>query len=142
MKLKMNQVTKGALVCFFLFATVVVGHAQLALEKVETKIAIIDFDVEVLDYGTIAQNSDGTRTISFTNTGDAPLVITDVKSTCGCTVPNYSKTPVMPNESGEIIVNYKTSKIGAFHKKITVFSNATETSKIISIKGEVVQGSK
>ncbi len=142
MKLHMNTVTKGALLCFFLVATVHLGYAQLALEKVEPKIAIIDFAMETVDYGTIAQDSDGTRTISFTNTGDAPLIITDVKSSCGCTVPSYSKAPILPNKTGEITVKYKTSKVGAFHKTITVLSNATEASKKISIKGEVIKVSE
>ncbi|MAZ71877.1 MAG: hypothetical protein CMC70_01900 [Flavobacteriaceae bacterium] len=139
MKLHVNSLTKQALVCFILFATIQLGYAQLALNKVETKVAIIAFDVETIDYGTIVQNSDGIRTISFTNTGDAPLIITEVTSSCGCTVPSYSKTPILPNKTGEITVKYKTSKVGAFHKTITVLSNATEAAKKISIKGEVVQ---
>ncbi|RDK84324.1 DUF1573 domain-containing protein [Marinirhabdus gelatinilytica] len=139
MKINLNTVTKGAIVCFLLIATAHVGHAQMTLAKTEAKVAIIDFDVETLDYGKIAQNSDGTRTISFTNTGDAPLVISEVKSSCGCTVPTYSKAPILPNATGEITVKYNTSKVGAFTKKITVLSNATEASKVIRIKGVVVK---
>lgn len=141
MNLKKNQVTKGAWVCFFLVATVQFGYAQLAIDNVETNIAIIDFDVDTVDYGTIVQDSNGTRTISFTNTGNAILVITDVKATCGCTVPSYSKSPVMPKERGEITVKYNTSKIGVFSKTVTVLSNASAVAKRISIKGEVIKGS-
>lgn len=138
MKINFNTVAKGAFLCFLLIATAHVGHSQMTLAKTEAKVAIIEFEVETLDYGKVAKNSDGTRTISFTNSGDAPLVISDVKSSCGCTVPTYSKAPILPNNTGEITVKYDTAKVGAFTKKITILSNATEASKIIRIKGEVV----
>ncbi|WP_432412788.1 DUF1573 domain-containing protein [Rasiella sp. SM2506] len=141
MKLKLNTVKKGAILCFLFVVTAPLSYAQMARENIPAAIGIIDFKTETVAYGTIAQNSDGQRTITFKNTGDAPLLITDVKSSCGCTVPSYSKTPVMPNESGKITVKYNTSKIGAFNKTITVLSNASAASKQIKIKGEVTKGS-
>ena len=141
MKFKLNTVKKGAILCFLVVATTQLSYAQMAMENLPAPVAIIDFEAETVDYGTIAQNSDGQRTITFTNNGDAPLLITDVKSSCGCTVPSYSKMPVMPNESGEITVKYNTSKIGVFSKTITVLSNTSEVSKKITIKGEITKGS-
>lgn len=141
MKLKMNTVKKGTILCFLLVVTAQLSYAQMAVEHLPAPVAIIAFEAETVDYGTIAQNSDGERTISFKNTGDAPLLITDVKSSCGCTVPSFSKTPVMPNETGEIVVKYNTAKIGVFNKTVTVLSNASEASKQIKIKGEVTKGS-
>ena len=104
----------------------------------ESKVAIIKFKTEIVDYGTITQNSDGTRLFSFTNTGDAPLLITKVKTSCGCTVPSYSKDPIMPGASGELSIKYDTKRLGAFTKTITVTSNAEGGNKILKIKGNIV----
>lgn len=107
-------------------------------DKYDTKVAVIKFETEVIDYGTIEQNSDGTRVFTFVNEGDAPLLITKVKASCGCTVPTYSKAPIQPNESGEIEIKYDTKKLGAFTKTITVTSNAEGGNKILKIKGNIV----
>ena len=106
--------------------------------KFDTKVAIITFNTEVIDYGTVLQNSEGVKTFIFTNEGDAPLLITTVKTSCGCTVPNYSKTPILPGDSGEIQIKYNTHKLGAFTKTITVVSNAEGGNKILKIKGTIV----
>jgi hypothetical protein len=112
--------------------------APTEFDKYDSKIAVIKFKTEIIDYGTIMQNSDGTRLFSFTNTGNAPLLITKVKTTCGCTVPSYSKTPIMPGESGELNIKYDTKRLGAFTKTVTVTSNAEGGNKILKIKGNIV----
>ena len=112
--------------------------APAELEKYGTKVAILKFKATVIDYGTVEQNSDGTKTFSFTNEGDAPLLITKVKTTCGCTVPSYSKAPILPGETGEIEIKYSTKKLGTFTKTITVMSNAEGGNKILKIKGNIV----
>ena len=106
--------------------------------KSDIKVAVLKFKTEVIDYGTIVQNSEGHRLFTFTNTGDAPLVITKVKTSCGCTVPNYSKAPVLPGKTGEINIKYDTNRLGAFTKTITVMSNADGGNKILKIKGNIV----
>ena len=103
-----------------------------------TKVAIITFKTEVIDYGTVLQNSDGTRIFNFTNEGDAPLLITKVKTSCGCTVSSYSKAPIMPGKSGEIQIKYNTKKLGSFTKTVTVMSNAEGGNKILKIKGNII----
>lgn len=112
--------------------------APTEFDKYDSKIAVIKFKTEVIDYGTIIQNSDGSRLFSFINEGDAPLLITNVKTTCGCTVPSYSKAPILPGESGEIQIKYNTKKLGAFTKTITVMSNAEGGNKILKIKGNII----
>lgn len=102
------------------------------------KVAIIDFDIDIIDYGTIAQGANGTKTFTFTNKGNAPLIISEVKTSCGCTVPSYSKAPILPGEAGELEIKYNTKKLGSFTKTITVISNAKEINKILKIKGTVV----
>ena len=112
--------------------------APVEFETFDTKVAVIKFKTEVVDYGTITQNSDGTRLFTFTNTGDAPLLITNVKTSCGCTVPSYSKAPILPGETGELEIKYDTKKLGAFTKTVTVTSNAEGGNKILKIKGNII----
>ncbi len=93
----------------------------------------ISFETQNLDYGQIDYASDGVRTFVFTNTGDAPLKITNVKSSCGCTIPKKPKAPIAPGEKGEIQVKYDTKRQGPFRKTITVNSNASNQ-PIVALK--------
>ncbi|MDT0555962.1 DUF1573 domain-containing protein [Patiriisocius hiemis] len=98
------------------------------------------FVTETIDYGTVAKGSDGVRVFEFTNVGNEPLVITDVKSTCGCTVPEKPEGPIGPGKKGQIKVKYDTkNKVGPIRKNITVYSNADEPVKLLKIKGEVLK---
>lgn len=99
--------------------------------------AKITFKSDTVDYGTIAKGSDGVRVFEFTNTGDAPLIITDVKSSCGCTVPKKPDGPIAPGASSSIEVKYDTNRVGPIRKTITVTSNASEPMVALKIKGEV-----
>ncbi|WP_439151485.1 DUF1573 domain-containing protein [Winogradskyella sp.] len=108
----------------------------------QEKVAKIEFKTDVIDYGTIEKGSDGVRIFEFTNTGDAPLVISNVKSTCGCTVPAWPKKPVMPGETGEIKVKYDTKRVNPIRKTITVYSNAETPTVALKIKGQVVDPNK
>ncbi len=104
------------------------------------KIEFKDAD-NTIDYGTVSKDSDsGIRSFEFTNTGDAPLIITNVQSTCGCTVPSKPTEPIMPGKTGKIDVKYNMNP-GTIRKTITVESNAVnyEGGKVaLKIKGEVV----
>lgn len=98
------------------------------------------FEKELINYGKISQGSEGKRVFEFTNTGDAPLIIKDIKSTCGCTVPSKPEKPIMPGEKGQIEVSYDTKRLGGFSKAITVYSNAKEERKMLKIKGYITKG--
>ena len=98
----------------------------------------IEFQSSVVDYGEIVKGSDGIRIFTFVNSGDMPLEITKVYSSCGCTIPKKPEKPVLPGESGEIEVSYDTKRTGIFQKAITVRSNAKTTNVILRIKGEVL----
>lgn len=95
-----------------------------------------------IDYGKIYKGEDdGVRVFEFTNTGDAPLIITNVQSTCGCTVPSKPKEPIMPGKSDKIEVKYNMA-LGPIRKSITVESNAVnyEGGKVhLKIKGDVLE---
>jgi hypothetical protein len=91
------------------------------------------------DFGKILLNSEGVHVFEFKNTGKDPLIITNVKSSCGCTVPTYPQEPVKKDDKGIIHVKYDTKRIGTFNKTITVYSNAKNSPVQLFIKGEVYQ---
>lgn len=101
--------------------------------------AEIKFEKETVDYGTIDQYADGVREFVFTNTGNEPLVISNARGSCGCTVPTWPKEPIAPGETGRIKVKYDTKRVGKFTKSVTLQSNATNSpTKVVRIKGDVV----
>jgi hypothetical protein len=97
----------------------------------------IVFASTVHDYGTIVQGADGSCEFVFVNKGKAPIVLNDVKASCGCTVPEWTRTPVAPGTKGSIKVTYNTNNVGAFTKTITVNSNAVNNPMVLVIKGSV-----
>lgn len=99
--------------------------------------AKIEFKTETVDYGEIAKGADGVRVFEFTNTGDAPLIISKVSSSCGCTIPKKPEEPILPGKTGEIQVKYDTNRVGPIRKAITVISNADTPTKVLKIKGEI-----
>ena len=109
----------------------------IGLVSLHTSAQEFKFEKEVIDYGKIDKDSNGERIFVFTNVGNQPLIIKDIKSSCGCTVPEKPEQPIMPGEKGEIKVSYDTKRVGGFSKSISVFSNAKNPRKGIKIKGFV-----
>ena len=99
--------------------------------------AKIVFETLAHDFSTITQGGDGNCVFKFRNDGTAPLVLSNVQASCGCTTPSWTKEPVKPAETGEIKVHYDTNRIGTFSKTITVTSNAVNSPIILKISGEV-----
>ena len=99
---------------------------------------IIKFETEIIDYGTIEQESNGVRKFKFTNMGKSALVISEAKQSCGCTVPTPPKEPIQPGESSVIKVKYDTKRLGAFNKSVTIISNAERSSVTLKIKGVII----
>ncbi len=102
----------------------------------------ISFNKLVHDYGTIYQYSDGKCEFKYTNTGKEPLVLTTVRSSCGCTVPKWDRKPLLPGKSTVIQVKYATSRLGMINKTITVYSNAKTSPVVLRIKGKVIRKPK
>lgn len=98
----------------------------------------IVFEKEVHDFGNIEFGGDGTYAFRFTNTGKDPLVISDAKGSCGCTVPKWPKDPVLKGQSNAINVSYDTKRVGPFTKTVTINSNAKSAVKVLTIKGNVL----
>ena len=98
----------------------------------------MSFDMSEHDFGQIAQGTPQETIFTFTNTGEAPLIITDAKSSCGCTVPQYPKNvPIAPGESGEMVVKFNGSGQNQVTKTITVTANTEKGSELLRIKAFV-----
>lgn len=97
------------------------------------------FESMEVDYGVIEHNAEPYREFHYTNTGNAPLVISNAKGSCGCTVPEWSKEPLAPGKSGIIKVRYATNRIGKFSKTITLTTNEPDSKHVLKIKGEVLK---
>ncbi|NNK82947.1 MAG: DUF1573 domain-containing protein [Flavobacteriaceae bacterium] len=124
-----------------LFTFLLIGLIGFA-SNAQDKVAKLKFETETIDYGTIEKGADGVRLFKFTNIGDAPLVISKVKSSCGCTVPSWPKEAILPGENGEIKVKYDTRRVMPIRKTITVNSNAERPTVALKIKGNVIDPAK
>ncbi|MFZ7115477.1 MAG: DUF1573 domain-containing protein [Bacteroidota bacterium] len=133
---KLKFLAVSALVCLT-FSLKSSAQDTAAVKKENPNAAEIAFESEVHDYGTIKQGADGTCEFKFKNTGKEPLIISNAKGSCGCTVPTYPKEPIMKGQTGIIKVHYDTKRVGAFTKTVTINSNAKSDTKIITIKGVV-----
>lgn len=123
-----------ALVAFAAFS----AHAQEA--KQVTGGPQISVDKDVHDYGTIKQGGNGTCEFTLTNTGTEPLIISRAKGSCGCTVPEWPKEPILPGKSAVMTVRYDTKRIGPINKSVTITSNAVNNpSLVVRIKGNVIE---
>jgi hypothetical protein len=107
------------------------AQAQVAGAKIE-------FDKLEHDYGTIDQGANGATEFRFTNTGTEPLIISNAKGSCGCTVPEWPKEPIAPGASSSIKVKYDTKRVGPISKTVTITSNAVDNGNtLLKIKGTV-----
>ena len=96
------------------------------------------FEELIHDYGVILKDSDGTWSFVFKNLGKEAIVINRVRSTCGCTIPEWPREPLEPGASGEIKVVYDTGQTGTFLKSVFVYSTAANSPVKLQIKGRVV----
>ena len=98
----------------------------------------VEFAKEVHDFGEMMQHGDASCEFSFTNTGTEPLIISNAKGSCGCTVPQWPREPIMPGETNVIKVKYDSKRIGPINKSVTITSNAANApTKVIRIKGNI-----
>jgi hypothetical protein len=103
-------------------------------DAVASKFPVLEFDKKEHDFGEIEAKTKVETTFKYTNTGDAPLVITDIKSSCGCTVPqNWSREPLLPGEKGEFTVKFNGSGSNKVSKTITVTANTEKGAETVKI---------
>lgn len=101
------------------------------------QIPVMEFEKQEHDFGTIEQGTAQETVFKFTNTGNAPLIITNATSSCGCTVPNPPKDPIAPGETGELLVKFNGSGQNQVSKTITVNANTEKGSEMLRIKAFV-----
>jgi len=117
-----------------------ISFSGFAQNEPKVKGPQIEFDKETHDYGKVPLNGDGNCVFTFTNTGTEPLLLTNVRAGCGCTVPQWPREPVLPGESADIKVRYTTlNRPHTINKSVVVTSNSvTNNTVVLRIKGEVV----
>lgn len=102
------------------------------------KVTEISFAETDFNFGEVKQGVPARHTFTFTNTGDKDLIIENVKPSCSCTAPSWTKEPVKPGETGEITAEFNAKSKGVFNKSVTVTSNGSDVPMILKIKGEVL----
>ncbi len=129
-----------------LLVAVILGIGSLLAQEVKTETVApnpnapeISFDKLVHDYGTLFIQGDGNCEFVFTNKGKEPLILSSVKSSCGCTVPSWPREPILPGKKESIKVKYDTGRLGPINKTITVMSNASNTPIVLKITGNIIQ---
>lgn len=100
---------------------------------------VITFEKTTHDYGTVIKGGDGTCEFKFKNNGIEPLILSNVTSSCGCTVPEWPREPILRGKSASIKVKYDTNRVSPINKTITVLSNAKVPSVQLRIIGNVVE---
>lgn len=100
---------------------------------------VITFEKTTHDYGTVTKGGDGTCEFKFKNNGIEPLILSNVSSSCGCTVPEWPREPILKGKSASVKVKYDTNRVGPINKTITVMSNAKVPSIQLKIIGNVVE---
>ena len=116
---------------FLLFASFTFAQE----EEIKTT---FEFEESTFDFGVIDAGEKVSHVYKFTNTGDNPLLIKNAKGSCGCTVPKWPKEPIMPGETGEILVEYNSKgKKGKETKRVTLTANTTPAQTFLTITGEV-----
>lgn len=124
------------------FIAVIIALFAILPAVAEEPQAEIKFDKIVHDFGKFSEeNSIVSCTFSFTNTGNAPLIINQCVASCGCTIPTYSDKPIEPGKTGSIKVTYngKGRVAGQFKKIITVMTNAKNKMTRLCIQGEMTE---
>jgi hypothetical protein len=99
--------------------------------------AAITWENQTLDLGAVQHQVPRSVEFKFKNTGKAPLIISNVSTSCGCTVADFPKEPIMPGQKGSIKATYNAASFGKFQKTLAVSSNAQEGPMVLTITGEV-----
>src|SRR5690606_9397521 len=106
-------------------------------DEASTKLPVMTFEETEYDFGKIPQGQEVEHIFKFKNTGDAPLIVTNARSSCGCTIPEKPEGPVAPGETGEILVKYNGSGLNGISKTITITANTANGTEQLKIKAFV-----
>lgn len=115
-----------------------INNQPVVAVPVDGKYPEMTFEKDVHDFGTINQGDKPTYDFKFENTGEADLLITTARGSCGCTVPEYPRTPIKVGETGTIKVSFDSKgKQGGTSKTVTIMCNTKEGSKILKINANI-----
>ena len=133
---------KLVLAATFIFGVVffAMSQATVSVESgTPTAMAKFKWEKTTHDFGKIQQGKPVSIEFTFTNQGSSPLVISNVKGSCGCTVTQYTKEPIAPGKAGNVKATYNAAAMGAFNKSVRVTANVEGGTETLFIKGEVVK---
>lgn len=124
---------------FLLFIAVFAGLTSYSQQKISEQNPIIFVESNTIDYGIVKKSSDGVRKLKVYNKGKSPLIIANCVPSCGCTIPEWPREPILPGKFAVISVNYtKMNELGQFVKSFSIITNdANQPGLTITIKGEV-----
>ena len=129
---------KTVLITVLILFSFSIIYAQDGVKETSQQ-AEMTFEYTEHNFGTMKQGSDVSFDFVYKNTGKAPLIITNVKKSCGCTTPEWSKEPLKKRKTNVIKVIYDSKRIAHFNKTITVYSTAKNSPIVISIEGNIVK---
>ena len=116
---------------------------ETASGKTIEKVPVMTFEKTSHDFGQIIRGEKVSYRFKFKNTGKMPLIISDVPSSCGCTVPEFSKLPISPGEEGYILVTFNSQTENGYRAKtVTVVSNAQPRMQTLTIIANVVSANQ
>lgn len=124
---------------FFLIVLISLSTNFLSAQDDAVKGPVMTFESMIVDYGDIVQNSEPLRVLKFTNTGTEPLVVSNARGSCGCTVPTWPKQPIMPGESSQLEIRYDTKRLGNINKTVTITTNEGGEAHVIKVVGKISQ---
>ena len=119
-----------------LFAALLLSSTSIFAQKKADDIAKLS--TETYDFGKVKQNVPPTATITVTNIGTEPLLIEQATPSCGCTVSDYTKSPIAPGKTGTMKATYNAAAVGQFNKTLTVKFAGADDVKFVKLTGEVL----
>lgn len=131
----MKKIILTAIVLFTGLSFAMSQTTKAPEQKPESK---LEFVQKIADLGEIPQGVPATATYEFVNNSDKPVVITNVKTSCGCTGKEYSKEPIKPGEKSQVKATYNAASLGTFQKTVTVTTNEGTDPIVLRIKGKVI----
>jgi len=120
-----------------LFSLNAFSQAVEQKDSINPNAAEISLENESFDFGLLDKGAPCTTVFKFKNSGKEPLILSNVRASCGCTTPSWPKEPIAPGASSEISVKYDSNRVGKFSKTATITSNAKTATKVIKISGEI-----
>lgn len=132
----MKKIISLALITLFSYAAVGQNSDTKEAKKI-INTAEVEFERLYFDFGEVKIGEVKEQTLTFTNIGNRPLIIDDAISSCDCTEVTWTKSPVMPGQTGTITAIYTGKDLGMISKRITVFSNASNDKIVLQLKGDV-----